>query len=135
LRFCGKRITTYKVASEACPEKSMAGPEWMEDTVVTFEGSLDRMEAMDMEATPGAKEAAVEHQKLHRDERRHYRVTGRPVRRSTLHCAMSPRAKEEDQRQCWAPVEVVCCPKKEDTSRHPCSAQGSRQGWYCKGSP
>jgi hypothetical protein len=27
LRFCGKRITTYKVASEACPEKSMAGPE------------------------------------------------------------------------------------------------------------
>jgi hypothetical protein len=60
LRSCGERTTTCKVASEDPPEKSKAGPERMEDAAVTFEGSLDRMETSDVEATPGATEAVLE---------------------------------------------------------------------------
>jgi hypothetical protein len=40
----------------------------MEDTVVTMKGSPDRMEATDVEATPGATEAIMERQELHKEE-------------------------------------------------------------------
>jgi hypothetical protein len=68
LRSCGKGTTICKIASEACPEKSKAGPDRMEDVVVTFEGSLDRMEATDVEVNPEETEAAVGRQELFKEE-------------------------------------------------------------------
>jgi hypothetical protein len=119
LRSCGERIVICKVESEACPEKSKAGPERMEDAVVTFEGSLDRIESTDVEATPGATEAAVERQKLFKK----YRVIGGPVRRSTIGCRTSSWGKEANPRQCWVPAEVIRRPEATDTPRRPCSAK------------
>jgi N-methylhydantoinase B/oxoprolinase/acetone carboxylase alpha subunit len=43
LRSCGKRTTICKVAMEACPEKSKAGPEEMEADVITFEESSEQI--------------------------------------------------------------------------------------------
>jgi hypothetical protein len=48
----------------ACPEKSKAGPEELEADVVTFEGSSDKKEAMNLKANPEATEAVVERLEL-----------------------------------------------------------------------
>jgi hypothetical protein len=64
LKSCGKSATICKVASVACPDNSKPGPERMEDAVVTFERSLDRMEATNVVATSEKTEATVVGQEL-----------------------------------------------------------------------
>jgi hypothetical protein len=55
-----------QVSAVAWPEMSKAGPEGTEATVVTFEGSLTKREATDLEATLKGTEAVVEQQELKR---------------------------------------------------------------------
>jgi hypothetical protein len=107
-RSFGTTTTIYMVASEARPKKSKACPDRMGDTVITFERSVDKIEATKMEATIRATEAAVDR-------------LGTP---STLGCTSS-RAEEADPRQSWVPAEVVYHPKGTDTPCRPCSVQGA----------
>jgi hypothetical protein len=64
-RSSGKMTNICKVTSEVYPENSKAGLKTLETDVITFEKSSDKMEAISLEANPGATKAAVEWQELH----------------------------------------------------------------------
>jgi hypothetical protein len=60
LKSCEEGTTAGQVRSVVCPENSKAGLKTMEVEVITFEESSYNVEATNLEANPGATEAAVE---------------------------------------------------------------------------
>jgi hypothetical protein len=92
LRLIGKVTTTCQIASSvACPEKSK----------VTFEGSIDRMEATDVEAILEATKVAAERRELHKHlvvrrrrsaQKRNQDVVGSRQKLSATRKRLLPRA-------------------------------------------